>query len=104
MKNLTRPFAALLTTLTLLLTLGCSDGSDTFESDAERLFGRFGELQVFFTLAGIQDLLEVEETGQPIVLLQLMSITDSDAFARYDQQSTALWESVGASVRRRITI
>ena len=95
MKSLMR----ISTILCLLLVCGCSDGSDDITSDARQLLDRFGELQPHLTEAGMQGLLDYQDSGRPVTLVQLMSITDSEAFARYEDGAAALWESIGASER-----
>ncbi len=96
-----KPIARLSVVLCLLLVNACSNNSDTTNSETQRLLERFGQLQPYFTEAGVQGLLDYEDTGRPVTLLQLMSITDSEAFARYEEEAAALWESVGASERFR---
>ncbi len=109
-----KPIAILSVVLCLLLVNACSNNSDitysnnsgttntdTTNSETQRLLERFGHLQPYFTEAGVQGLLDYEDTGRPVTLLQLMSITDIDAFTRYEEEVAALWESVGASERFR---
>ncbi|NQX88001.1 MAG: DUF1330 domain-containing protein [Halioglobus sp.] len=92
--------------LCLLLLTGCSNSSDNSltTSEADRLLERFGDLQPYFTKAGIQGLLDHEETGSPVTLVQLMSITDDRAFARYEAEAAALWQSLGVGERFRSEI
>ena len=80
---------------------GGSDSSDNIKSEAQRLLERFGELQPYFTEAGVQGLLDYEDTGRPVTLVQLMSVTNNKTFARYEEEAAALWESIGASERFR---
>jgi uncharacterized protein (DUF1330 family) len=102
-----KPIVRIGAMLCLLLVGGCQDSSDnitntnTTISEAQRLLEQFGELQPYFTEAGMQGLLDYEDTGSPVTLLQLMSVTDSEAFARYEEEAAALWESIGASERFR---
>lgn len=89
------------TILCLLLAIACSDSSDNQprKSEAQRLLEQFGELQPYFTEEGVQGLLDYEDTGRPVTLVQLMSVTDGETFARYEQEAAALWESIGAGAR-----
>ncbi|MEM9255185.1 MAG: DUF1330 domain-containing protein [Pseudomonadota bacterium] len=93
-----------------LVLAACSDGSDSSNSAdshsnqptaAQQLLGRFGDLSTFFTEAGMQGLIDYEDTGNPVTLLQLMSVTDLDAFQRFDEAAGMLWESVGAEEHLR---
>ncbi|MEP5570049.1 MAG: DUF1330 domain-containing protein [Halioglobus sp.] len=96
-----KPIARIGAVLCLLLVSGCSDSSDNIKSEAHRLLEQFGELQSYFTEAGVQGLLDYADTGRPVTLVQLMSVTDSETFARYEEEAAALWESIGASERFR---
>lgn len=91
--------------LLVLLLAGCSDSSNNADTGAPResrlLLERFGDLQPYFTETGMQGLLQYEDAGVPVALVQLMSITDEEGFARYEADAAALWESVGASERFR---
>ena len=82
-----------------IIMVGCSDGSDTTKTQAQHLLERFGELQEYFTEEGMQSLLDYQDTGNPVTLIQLMSVADDDSFKSYQEQAAALWESVGASER-----
>jgi uncharacterized protein (DUF1330 family) len=100
-----KPIVRIGAALCLLFVGGCHDGSDNTNSntasEAQRLLGQFGELQPYFTEEGMQGLLDYEDTGRPVTLMQLMSVTDNEAFARYEEEAAALWESIGASERFR---
>ena len=92
--------------LSLLLVVACSNHSnddiaDNSVSEAQRLLQQFGELQDYFTEEAIQALLDYEDSGRPVTLLQLMSITDDEIFERHEDEAAALWESIGASERFR---
>lgn len=92
--------------LCLLLAVACSNHSnddiaDNSVSEAQRLLQQFGEVQDYFTEEAIQALLDYEDSGRPVTLLQLMSITDDEIFGRYEEEAAALWESIGASERFR---
>ena len=88
--------------LCLLLVNGCSDGSDNNSvSESQRLLAQFGELQSSFSESGMQGLLDYEDSGRPVTLVQLMSVTDSETFARYEEQAANLWQSIGATERFR---
>ncbi len=45
----------------------------------------------------MQQLLDYNDTGKPVTLLQLMSITDEATFTRYDSEAAALCQSIAAS-------
>lgn len=64
--------------LCLLLVSGCSDGSDNIQGEAQRLLERFGDLQPYFTEAGVQGLLDYEIYGNAILptLLRYNSLPD----------------------------
>jgi len=90
--------------LCLLLVGGCHDSSDNITnttSEAQRLLEQFGELQPYFTEEGMQGLLDYEDTGRPVILVQLVSVTNIETFTRYEEEAAALWESIGASERFR---
>jgi uncharacterized protein (DUF1330 family) len=87
--------------LCLLILASCSSDSSEINNEAERMLTQFGELQSYFTETGIQGLLDYEDTGMPVSLVQLMSIDDEDSFARYESEASALWQSIGASERFR---
>ncbi len=104
-----RPIAKIGAVLCLLLVGACNGSSGSSDnttninttSEAQRLLEQFGELQPYFTEQGMQGLLDYEDTGRPVTLMQLMSVTDNEAFARYEEEAAALWESIGASERFR---
>jgi hypothetical protein len=59
--------------LCLLLAVACSnsandDSADNSLSEAQQLLQQFGELQVYFTEAAMQALLDCEDTGRLFVL------------------------------------
>ncbi len=87
----------------LALLSGCSDnsGGTAASSESRQLLQQFGDLQSHFTEAGMQGLLDYEDSGRPVTLVQLMSVTDGEAYARYEAQAAALWQSVGARERFR---
>ncbi|WP_279250019.1 DUF1330 domain-containing protein [Candidatus Marimicrobium litorale] len=92
--------------LFLLVAGACSnsandDNADNSLSEAQQVLQQFGELQDYFTEEAIQALLDYEDSGRPVTLLQLMSITDDEIFERYEEEAAALWESIGASERFR---
>lgn len=95
--------AWILLLLCLILSSGCSDGGDSSgnSSEAQRLLARFGALEPSFTESGMQGLLDYPDSGGPVTLVQLISVTDTEAFARYEEQAAALWESIGATERFR---
>lgn len=89
----------------MALAVGCGDDADNLAAtfgqehrttEAQRLLNQFGELQRHFTEAGVQGLLDYVDSGRPVLLLQLMSVTDHEAFAQYEESAAALWASVGA--------
>lgn len=47
----------------------------------------------------MQALLDFLDTGSPMTLLQLMSVTDAESLAQYDMEAEALWQTVGAQTR-----
>jgi uncharacterized protein (DUF1330 family) len=101
-----RPIAWIGVVLCALLMNACSDSSDNTvtNSEAQRLLAQLGSLQPHFTESGMQGLLDYEDTGRPVTLVQLISVTDSESFARYEAEAAALWESIGASERFRSEI
>lgn len=98
-----KPIAWIGAAVCLVLLSGCSDSSDNTmtTSEAQRLLAQFGDLQPYFTESGAQDLLDYEDTGRPVTLVQLMSVTEPETFARYEEEAASLWESIGASERFR---
>ncbi|MDG2412356.1 MAG: DUF1330 domain-containing protein [Halioglobus sp.] len=92
--------------LSLLVAVACSnsandDIADNSVSEAQRLLQQFGELQDYFTEEAMQAMLDYEDSGRPVTLLQLMSVNDSEVFERYEEEAAALWESTGATERFR---
>jgi hypothetical protein len=91
-----------LTTLALLLPLllgGCDDSSNQTtptKSEAQLLREQFGASAEFFTQEGMQGLLDFADTGSPVTLLQLMSVSDAERFAEYEAEAETVWQSVGA--------
>lgn len=87
---------SLILPLVLLGLAACSDGNDNRTSPAEALLLQFGSAALFFSEEGLQDLLELEDQSSPVVLIQLMSVSDSGNFARYEQETAPVWAQVGA--------
>ena len=92
--------------LALVACNGASDGlslQPTPETDpvseSQLLREKFGPGQDFFTDEGMQGLLDFEDQASPVVLLQLISVTDSQGFSAYETEAEALWESVGAGTK-----
>ncbi len=94
LKSAVRAVAA----LTLCAALvACSDDNDELTTPAQDLLARFGSLALLFTESGMQALLDFEDTSSPVILLQLMTVHDADAFARYEAESGAVWAAYGAA-------
>ena len=95
------PLGAVALSLTLLVT-SCSNSNNSAiptESEAQVLRNQFGASAEFFTDEGMQGLLDFADTGSPVTLLQLMSVSDAVQFARYEANAEILWQSVGAQTR-----
>jgi uncharacterized protein (DUF1330 family) len=66
-------------------------------SPAQELLKKFGVAGIFFSESGMQALLDFEDTSRPVVLLQLMSVSDTEKFADYEQEIDSVWQRFGAS-------
>ena len=89
--------AGVITALLCSLLGGCSDNSDHGQTPAQALLAQFGVGAALFSESGMQALLDFEDASSPVVLLQLMNVTDAAGFARYEESVAPLWASVGGA-------
>jgi hypothetical protein len=86
--------------LPLLACDNDSNGSSTLtKTEAQQLREQFGAASEFFTDEGMQALLDFADTGNPVILLQLISVTDDVGFANYEVEAAQVWETVGGQKR-----